>query len=194
MWPDCDTGDFPGGSVFKNSLSNAGNVGSIPGQGSNIPHAAGHLNANAATTELFARNKRSHEPQPRPDAAKNKQIKKNELWHRTCRIIWKDRWSPFLAEGICHGRIGESSLEEPLSRGLKMRGYLGKAEKPVGGRAGGCVPKQRTNMVKELKAAAAGLQHVLPATPAGWGAGQGDNPGPIDLLTGNLNPVSSHSQ
>lgn len=48
-----------------------------------------------------------------------------------------------------------------------MRGYFGKAEKLVGGRAGDCVPKQRTNMVKELKAAAAGLQHVLPASPAG---------------------------
>lgn len=48
-----------------------------------------------------------------------------------------------------------------------MRGYLGKEEKPVRGRAEGCVPKQRTSMVKELKAAAAGLQRVLPATPAG---------------------------
>lgn len=56
--------------------------------------------------------------------------------------------------GCYHGRIRESSLEEPLRRGLKMRGYFGKAEKLVGGRAGDCVPKQRTNMVKELKAAA----------------------------------------
>ena len=66
--------------MFKNSLSNAEDVGLIPSQGTKIPHAAGHLNANAATTELFAHNKRSHEPQLRPDAAKNKQIKKkNEL-------------------------------------------------------------------------------------------------------------------
>ena len=58
--------------MFKNSLSNAGNVGSIPGQGSNIPHAAGHLNANAATTELFARNK-SNDIHTNHDTAANTQ-------------------------------------------------------------------------------------------------------------------------
>ena len=31
--------DFPGGPVVKTSLSNAGGVGSIPGQGAKIPHA-----------------------------------------------------------------------------------------------------------------------------------------------------------
>ena len=34
-------GDFPGGPVIKNLPSNSGNVGSIPGQGSKIPHATG---------------------------------------------------------------------------------------------------------------------------------------------------------
>ena len=33
-------GDFPGGSVVKNLPSTAGGVGSIPGQGTKIPHAA----------------------------------------------------------------------------------------------------------------------------------------------------------
>ena len=31
--------DFPGGPVVKTSLSNAGGVGSIPGQEAKIPHA-----------------------------------------------------------------------------------------------------------------------------------------------------------
>ena len=31
--------DFPGGPGLKNSLCNAGDVGSIPGQGTKIPHA-----------------------------------------------------------------------------------------------------------------------------------------------------------
>ena len=32
-------GGFPGGAVVKTSLSNAEGAGSIPGQGSKIPHA-----------------------------------------------------------------------------------------------------------------------------------------------------------
>ena len=33
-------GHFPGGPVVKNLISNAGQLGSIPGQGAKIPHAA----------------------------------------------------------------------------------------------------------------------------------------------------------
>ena len=33
--------DFPGGPMVKTSLSNAGGVGSIFGQGDKIPHALG---------------------------------------------------------------------------------------------------------------------------------------------------------
>ena len=36
-------GDFRGGPVVKNLLSNAGNVGLIPVWGTKIPHAVGHL-------------------------------------------------------------------------------------------------------------------------------------------------------
>ena len=32
--------DLPGGPAVKTSLSNAGSVGSIPGQGAKIPHAS----------------------------------------------------------------------------------------------------------------------------------------------------------
>ena len=35
--------DFPGGPVVKNLPSNAGDKGSIPGQGTKIPHASGPL-------------------------------------------------------------------------------------------------------------------------------------------------------
>ena len=37
-------GDFPGGPVVKNSPSNAGDVGLIPGRGTKSPHATGKLN------------------------------------------------------------------------------------------------------------------------------------------------------
>ena len=43
--------DFPGGPVVKNLPSNAGNMGSIPGQGTKISHAGGQLSPRAATTE-----------------------------------------------------------------------------------------------------------------------------------------------
>ena len=48
--------DFPGGPVVKNPLYNAGNAGSIPGQGTGIPHATGQLGQHATTTELVRLN------------------------------------------------------------------------------------------------------------------------------------------
>ena len=45
-------GNFPGGPVVKNPPYNAGDVGSIPGQGTKIPHAMGQLSPRTTTTEL----------------------------------------------------------------------------------------------------------------------------------------------
>ena len=42
--------------MAKNPSSNAGDVGSIPGQGTKIPHAAGQLSPRATTTELTCLN------------------------------------------------------------------------------------------------------------------------------------------
>ena len=52
--------DSPGGPVVKNLPSNAGDVGSIPGWGTKIPHAAGQLSPRATTTELVRLNERAH--------------------------------------------------------------------------------------------------------------------------------------
>ena len=43
--------DFPGGPMV-NLPSNAGDTGSIPGQGTKIPHATGQLSLHTTTTEL----------------------------------------------------------------------------------------------------------------------------------------------
>ena len=43
--------DFPCGPVVKNPPSNAGDMGSISGQGTKIPHAMGQLSLCPATTE-----------------------------------------------------------------------------------------------------------------------------------------------
>ena len=44
-------GDFPGGSVVKNLTANAGDIGSIPGLGTEIPCPSGKSSLNAATTK-----------------------------------------------------------------------------------------------------------------------------------------------
>ena len=51
--------DFPGGSMVKNPHSTAGDVGSISGRGTKIPHAAGQLSPRATTTELARLNERA---------------------------------------------------------------------------------------------------------------------------------------
>ena len=43
--------DFPGGPVVKNPPCNARDMGLIPGQGAEIPHASEQLRSHAATTE-----------------------------------------------------------------------------------------------------------------------------------------------
>ena len=43
--------DFPGGPVVKNLLSNAGDVGLIPGWRTNILHAMEQLNPGSTTAE-----------------------------------------------------------------------------------------------------------------------------------------------
>ena len=45
------SGDSPGGPLVKNPPSNAGDMSLIPGQGTEIPHAAGQLSLCAATPE-----------------------------------------------------------------------------------------------------------------------------------------------
>ena len=48
--------DFPGGPVVKNPPCNAGDMGSIPGQRTKIPHAAEQLSLSATTTEHVSHN------------------------------------------------------------------------------------------------------------------------------------------
>ena len=45
--------DFPGGPVVKNLPLNAGNIGSILGQGTKIPHAAEQISLSATTREFM---------------------------------------------------------------------------------------------------------------------------------------------
>ena len=52
-------GDFPGGLVVKNLPWNAGDVSSIPGQGTKIPHATEQLSQHITAREPVRHNERS---------------------------------------------------------------------------------------------------------------------------------------
>ena len=70
-----DVGEFLGGPAVKNPLSNAGDEGSTPSQGTKIPHAAAQLRFLTATREKPSgcnERPRPHVPQLRPNTAKNK--------------------------------------------------------------------------------------------------------------------------
>ena len=62
--------------MIKNLPYDAGDSGSMPGQGAKIPYAAGQLCPLAKTAEPVHCNRRTCMMQPRPDAAKNKLILK----------------------------------------------------------------------------------------------------------------------
>ena len=54
--------DFPGGPVVKNLSCNEGDAGSIPGQGTKIPHAVGQLSPRAAMKDPACRNEDPMQP------------------------------------------------------------------------------------------------------------------------------------
>ena len=52
--------DFPGGPVVKNLSCNAGDLGSVLGSGTKIPHAAEQPSLHCTTTEPTRHNSRAH--------------------------------------------------------------------------------------------------------------------------------------
>jgi len=65
--------DFSCGPVVKNLPCNAGNIGSIPGRGSKIPHSAEQLSLSSTDTEPVSF------CQPRPKLKKINKSKKKEV-------------------------------------------------------------------------------------------------------------------
>ena len=62
--------DFPRGPLVKNLPCNTGDMGSIPGQGTRVPHAVEQLSPSTTTRESKCCNERSCMWQLRPEAAK----------------------------------------------------------------------------------------------------------------------------
>ena len=60
---------FPGGPVVKNLPSNAGDMASIPGWGTKIPHDAGQLSPRTATSEPMPSRARTPQLERSPQAA-----------------------------------------------------------------------------------------------------------------------------
>ena len=58
LWGESEKGsqDLPSGPVVKNLPCNAGDAGSIPGQGTKIPHAVEQLSPLSTTAELMHHN------------------------------------------------------------------------------------------------------------------------------------------
>ena len=71
--------DFPGGPVVKNLPPNAGDMGLIPGQETNIPHAVGQVSPHATTAGPMYSG--AHAPQQRPNATKRKKKKRRNVYH-----------------------------------------------------------------------------------------------------------------
>ena len=95
--------DFPGGPVVKNLPSNAGDVGSIPGRGTKIPHAVGQLSLCTTTTEPTRLNQRARVPQttePTRSGTRAPQLQ-----------------SPCTLEPVCHNQR-EKTLTPQLERSL----------------------------------------------------------------------------
>ena len=65
--------DFPGGSVVKNLPCSTGDITSIPGWGTKIPHALEQLSPRATTRVHLLQHKISHDAM-RPDTAKKEII------------------------------------------------------------------------------------------------------------------------
>ena len=68
--------DFPGSPVVKSLSSNAGDTGSIPGQGTKIPHAAGQLIPSDRTREGCALQQR---PRPTKTHKKTKPVAQTSI-------------------------------------------------------------------------------------------------------------------
>ena len=65
---------LPGNLVLKNPLSNAGDTGSIPGQGAKIPQSWEKLSLCATTTESTCHNQRVHPTTTKDLARRNEDL------------------------------------------------------------------------------------------------------------------------
>ena len=73
--------NFPGGTVVKNTSSNSGDMGSIPGWGTKTPHDAGQLRSYATIRESLCFSVKSPRTAMKIICSQNK-INKQNQWLR----------------------------------------------------------------------------------------------------------------
>ena len=91
--------NFPGGSVVKNLPSNARDAGSIPGQGTNIPHASEQLSA--ATTEAACSGACKPTTREKPSCHSKDPTCPNEDWTQPSKIPNKEMSPLTCKSGYC---------------------------------------------------------------------------------------------
>ena len=89
--------DFPGGPVVKTSPSNAGDTGSIPGQGAKIPHASWPKNQNIKQKQYCNKFNKDFKNDPHP----KKKIFKNLKKRTTKKTHKSDHITPLLKDLQC---------------------------------------------------------------------------------------------
>ena len=77
--------NFPGGPVVKNLPCNAGDVSSIPGQGTKIPHAPGQLSLSTTTRESMYCKERYLFPLTRVSRRADTFQQQNSTWSEKAR-------------------------------------------------------------------------------------------------------------
>ena len=84
--------------MVKNLSSSTGDEGSIPGQGTKITHASGHLSPGATTREAMCHKERSHIPQEMRDEAGKEQAKLTPFEKKeTLSYFLSKLWTIYLA-------------------------------------------------------------------------------------------------
>ena len=75
QWVGC-----PGGPVVKNPPSNAGYMGSVPGQGTKLSHATGQLSPCTTTRESERSNKDTVQPKKRNPNKQTEERQRKLKW------------------------------------------------------------------------------------------------------------------
>ena len=127
--------DFPGGPVVKNPPSNAGDTGSIPGQGTKIPHAVGQLSPCATTTELMRLNERAcvlQITEPMRPGAHAPQLERSP-WattgEKSMRHNWREVHAPQLERSPCATTREKPAHHNKRSRMPQLRPNAAKKKK-----------------------------------------------------------------
>ena len=115
--------DFPGSSVVENPPWSAGDMGSIPGQGTKILQAMEKLSPRARTGESMYHNGSSHMLQLRPTQSN----KYKYFFKKRVQTILQRQWSQCTVPLCAQHMIWEPQNGHHLQDALSLIGWLDKS-------------------------------------------------------------------